>query len=98
MADQVRDPKGTKVYECGIAGAQLHEERDALDLVGAGISAGATWVAIPVARLDPRFFRLRSGLAGAMLQKLVQYQRRVAIVGDISEYVAASTALAGPRV
>lgn len=36
--------------------------------------------------LDPAFFNLRSGLAGDILQKVVNYRLRVAIVGDFSVY------------
>ena len=32
--------------------------------------------------LDESFFRLSSGLAGEVLQKFVNYQMRLAIVGD----------------
>ena len=46
-----------------------------------------------VERLDPAFFDLRSGVAGEFAQKFVNYGRRVAIVGDISEWVERSTAL-----
>jgi hypothetical protein len=48
---------------------------------------------IPVARLSPEFFRLSSGLAGAVLQKFTNYQIRVAIIGEISEYTGKSAPL-----
>lgn len=35
---------------------------------------------------DPSFFDLRSGLAGEVLQKVVNYRLRLAIVGDFSVY------------
>lgn len=72
----------------------LKTERDASDLVGEALSGSASWVLLPVERLDPEFFRLASGLLGAVLQKLVNYRLRVAIVGDISAQVAQSKALA----
>jgi len=50
-------------------------------------------VAVPVSRFDESFFRLRSGLAGEIMQKFVNYQVRLVVVGDISAQVAASTAL-----
>ena len=49
-------------------------------------------IAVPVARLDPSFFQLRSGLAGEVLQKMVNYGYRFAVLGDVSPYVAASDA------
>ena len=62
------------------------------DLVGEALSEGARVIAIPASRLDPSFFDLRSGLAGEILQKAVNYRIRFAVVGDVSAYVAASKA------
>lgn len=71
----------------------LGNAQDAVTLIGEARSQGATLVAIPVARLAPDFFRLRTGMAGDMLQKFVMYGVRVAMVGDIAQQVEASTAL-----
>ena len=43
---------------------------------------------LPKAVLDERFFILSSGLAGDILQKFVNYQFKVAIVGDYSGYTS----------
>ena len=43
---------------------------------------------LPKAALDERFFVLSSGLAGDILQKFVNYQLKVAIVGDFSGYTS----------
>ena len=48
---------------------------------------------MPVARLDPAFFDLRSGVAGDIVQKFVNYGLRLAVVGDISESLERSGAL-----
>jgi hypothetical protein len=79
------------VFFCPPDGAPLGSERDAVDLIGE--AADADWVAIPAARLDPAFFALSNGMAGAFLQKFVTYGLRVAIVGDIGAHTAASGAL-----
>lgn len=50
-------------------------------------------IAVPVARFDPEFFRLRSGLAGEITQKFVNYRSKLAVIGDISEKAAESVAL-----
>jgi hypothetical protein len=63
------------------------------DLIEAALNERATVVAVPVERLDASFFELRSGLAGEILQKCVNYHLKIAIVGDVSDYVAASGAL-----
>jgi len=92
MADVVMDRRGVPVLVCGGDGAPIASTQDALDLIGAAFS-GADLVAIPARRLDERFFALRTGLAGEIMQKFVNYRLRLAIVGDISAHVAASTAL-----
>ena len=74
-------------------GPLLGDERSASDVTGEVISAGAAWVAIPVARLAPGFLQLSTRMAGLFLQKLVNYRIGVAIVGDISEAADASEAL-----
>jgi uncharacterized protein DUF4180 len=48
---------------------------------------------LPVSRLHPDFFTLRTGVAGAIVQKFVQYRMPVAFLGDITEYLAASSSL-----
>ena len=66
---------------------------DASDLVGAAWSHQANLITVPVERLDPEFFRLSTGIAGEIMQKLVNYRLRLAVIGDISEQLAASNAL-----
>jgi hypothetical protein len=44
-------------------------------------------------RLDERFLSLRTGFAGEVMQKFVNYQLRLAVVGAISRHLAASSAL-----
>ena len=39
-------------------------------------------------QLDESFFRLSTGLAGEVLQKFVNYQMKLAIVGDFSSYTS----------
>ena len=60
------------------------------DLIGNAWMDHADLLAIPVARLDPDFFRLSSGLAGEITQKAVNYQVRLVVLGDVSEWVARS--------
>jgi Domain of unknown function (DUF4180) len=78
-------------FVCPAEGIKLRSDRDAVDLIGE--AHGFDWIAIPVERLDPDFFRLKTGVAGAMLQKFVTYGRRVVVVGDISRYVDESASL-----
>ena len=93
MAGAIRNFAGGTVWACDPDGPLIAREADAADLIGEAYGSGAAWIAIPVGRLAPDFFRLRTGLAGAVLQKLVTYGYRVAIVGDVAGAVAASDAL-----
>lgn len=74
-------------------GPPFATSRDAGDLVGEAFSVQARLVVLPVHSLSPDFLRLASGFAGDVLQKFVNYGLRVAVVGDISDAVAASGAL-----
>lgn len=78
---------------CEPKGPKLRHDRDAVDLIGEALRQGAELVLIPTSRLDPDFFELRTGVAGAIVQKFVIYRRRLVIVGDISELVAESVSL-----
>lgn len=66
---------------------------DVNDVIGSAWGESISLIALPVARLDPKFFELRSGLAGDVLQKFVNYRLQLAIVGDISEHLKVSEAL-----
>lgn len=66
---------------------------DVSDLIGNAWAENISLIALPVARLDPEFFRLSSLLAGDVLQKLVNYRLQLAILGDISKHTESSQAL-----
>ena len=72
----------------------IASEAASLDVIGALYGTGVDLVVFEVTQLAPDFFELRTGLAGAVLQKLQNYGLRVAILGDIGPHTAASTALA----
>jgi hypothetical protein len=84
---------GTTVYECSREGPALREDRDAAGLINAAWNEKATLLVVPAERLGDGFFRLKTGIAGLVLQKFVTYGMRLAIVGDISQYVSESRAL-----
>ena len=71
-------------------GPAISTERDATDLIGGAWGTGAEVIAVPVARLDPSFFQLSSGAAGAIAQKFVNYRLTLAVIGDVSSFIAAS--------
>ena len=57
-------------------GLSLHTEDDVMGLIGSGLPG----CIFTVEDLHPRFFDLRNGIAGALLQKLVNYHFPVAII------------------
>ncbi|TDB91825.1 DUF4180 domain-containing protein [Actinomadura sp. KC216] len=92
MADVVEERAGVQVLVCDPDGPPVATEQDALDLIGASF-LGAEVVAVPASRLDERFFALGTRVAGEIMQKFANYRLRLAIVGDISRHVEASSAL-----
>lgn len=94
MPQESYEVHGTRVLACTADGKKLQNDRDAVELIGEALQTGASVVAIPVERFEDDFFRLRTRIAGEIVQKFVQYRRRLAIIGDISKYVAESSAFA----
>ena len=67
----------------------ITDVQSALDLMATvRYETGADRMMLPKVALDERFFVLSSGLAGDILQKFVNYQLKVAIVGDYSGYTS----------
>jgi hypothetical protein len=86
---------GVSVLVLAVAGELIGTERQAMDLIADAHGRGAELLVLPVERLPGEFFQLRTGVAGGIVQKFVTYQLRVAILGDISRYVARSETFAG---
>ena|SRR5664279_417605 len=93
MSSSVRSIAGHQVLVFDADGPLLRTEDDARDVIQETFGTGIRWAVIPVERLDPDFFVLRTGVAGAFVQKIVQYRIRLIVLGDISEHRAASEAL-----
>lgn len=93
MSGELIEIAGTHLHMCAPDGPVLRQEADATDLLGESYGSGAEWIVIPTSRLDDDFFRLSTRLAGTILQKLVNYQCRVVILGDISHHLSSSGAL-----
>jgi len=71
----------------------LRSGRDVTDLMSMAWEHRANLVVISAKRLGDDFFRLKTGIAGEIVQKFVNYHLRLAIVGDITRYLEESTAL-----
>jgi hypothetical protein len=91
--DEVRNMGGRAVYVCAKDGPSLAADYELSGLIGELFGAGAKIVAIPLTRLGPDFLKLGTGVAGHVLQKLVNYHLQVAVVGDVSAAVARSAPL-----
>jgi hypothetical protein len=67
----------------------IRDAQTALDLmVTVGYDADINLIAIYKEAVAEPFFVLSSGLAGDVLQKFVNYQVRLAIIGDFSGYTS----------
>ena len=93
MAPKFYELHGVRVLELAAEETRLRTYNDAVDIVGKSFENRATLIVVPVECLDDDFFRLRTRIAGELIQKFVQYRRRLVIVGDISRHVAESSAL-----
>lgn len=82
------------IHTAAADGPPVAGEQDALDLLGDAFGAGADTVVVPVERLSPEFFRLRTGVAGAVVQKFANYRVRLIVLGDVSAHVDAGGPLA----
>lgn len=89
----VQTTNGTRLYFVAAEGPALSSEQDALDLLGEIYGTETDMIVVPAGRFAPGFFDLSTKMAGHFFQKLQNYQMRLAILGDISAYTAASKAL-----
>jgi hypothetical protein len=93
VIDEVEDFGGVAVLVLDPDGPKIATERDGTDMIGDAMGADAQWIAVPVGRLSDDFLKLSTGLAGAILQKTVNYRLNVAVVGDVSAQMAVSKPL-----
>lgn len=80
MQISVHEMNGLKYIRCTAPDEPIRSERQALDLLGACYEYDTGRIMLPDGTLGEEFFRLGTGVAGAILQKLTNYQTRVAIV------------------
>ncbi|MET9464566.1 DUF4180 domain-containing protein [Streptomyces sp. NPDC006544] len=93
MADLLVEHHGVPVIVCAADGPPVATVQDALDqLIGSAFHR-AEVVAVPAERFDDAFFDLSSGLAGAIMQKCVNYRIRLVVLGDITHRLRAGSAL-----
>lgn len=69
----------------------VSDVQDALDLMATvRYEVDCDRIVIHKALLSESFFDLKTRLAGEILQKFINYQLKVAVVGDFSEYASRS--------
>ncbi|PPL15657.1 DUF4180 domain-containing protein [Microterricola pindariensis] len=93
QSQRITESGGLRVLHVDPAGPPIVSAEETSDLIGNAWVDNADVIALPVSRLDAEFFRLASGQAGAILQKVANYQLKLAIIGDIGAHLAASGAL-----
>jgi hypothetical protein len=91
--DAVVEMSGVRVLVCEPSGPPLHTGHELTDLIGNALHQRVDLVLLPVERLPDDFFVLRTGVAGEIVQKFVNYRVRLAVVGDITRHLATSSAL-----
>lgn len=69
----------------------ITSEQDALDLMAdVGYQYESTKIILHKKHVSEHFFELKSGLAGAVLQKFSNYRVRLAIIGEFSNHKSRS--------
>jgi hypothetical protein len=92
--DRLSKIHGVSVLVLPTVGELIGTERQAVDLIADAHGRGAELLVLPAERLPGEFFELRTGVAGAIVQKFVTYHMRLAILGDISRYLTRSETFA----
>ncbi|KAF1007300.1 MAG: hypothetical protein GAK28_01939 [Luteibacter sp.] len=82
-----------RVFVCGDTGPTLSSEADGSELLALALGEQADLLVLPAARLGKDFLSLRTGVAGAVVQKFVNYRVHLAVVGDLAEALARSEPL-----
>jgi hypothetical protein len=93
MPDGLTDIGGTKAYLLAPDGPKLASEQDAVDTIAQLWGQSVQLVVIPVERFADGVFDLRTTLLGHFTQKFIGYGKKLAIVGDLGEHLAASEPL-----
>ena len=64
----------------------IKDVEDAVDVLGNCDYQGASSIVLMSNQISADFFDLKTGIAGEVLQKFSNYRKRLAIVGDFSQY------------
>ncbi|MGN8024508.1 DUF4180 domain-containing protein [Phyllobacterium sp. 22229] len=93
MSDETIEMHGVRVLLFAGDGEKLAAAQDANLFLSETWARDATLAVIPVSRLGGDFFDLKTRIAGEVIQKFVNYQVGLAILGDISAWADTSKPL-----
>ena len=86
---EITEANGEKIALYQSDSPMITSEETALDLLAqAAFELGIRRIVLNKEALCEDFFRLGTGLAGKILEKFIQYQVKLAIVGDFSGYTS----------
>ncbi|MCU1406906.1 MAG: hypothetical protein JWQ43_3209 [Glaciihabitans sp.] len=89
---RIDNKEGIRILQLDPEGPVISSAQNTSDLIGNAWMEHVDVIGIPVARLDPKFFRLDSLFAGEIIQKAVNYGVKLAVIGDISRFESSSDA------
>ncbi|MGE5380904.1 MAG: DUF4180 domain-containing protein [Methylocystaceae bacterium] len=69
---------------------KIYDIQDVLDFMADAHYSGCTAMVLDKGCLDDKFFDLKTGFAGEVLQKFSNYDMKIAIIGDFSSYPSQS--------
>lgn len=84
MDYQIIEKNNQRYVKLSPGGNPIQAERDALELLTLCTENGTNLLLLPEESLSDDFLHLRTGLAGAVLQKFAQYGVKAAAVLDMS--------------
>jgi hypothetical protein len=84
---------GIRILEFSVNDGEVSTVLDSSALIGLAMEHRAAMVILPASEVDGAFFQLKTGVAGDLIQKFVNYRLRLAIIGDVGAYAEQSAAL-----
>lgn len=89
MKPTVMNSNGTQIAVLNEDEVLIYDVQSALDVMATmRYEYGCHDLIVNKSAIAEAFFDLRTGLAGDILQKFINYQTRLAIVGDFSRYTS----------
>lgn len=90
MDIQIINHAGVVIAEVHAGAGEIADMQSALDLLADAHHQGAQHLLLQEHHFAPAFYDLRSGLAGEILQKFVNYNMRLTVTGDFAKYPSKS--------